>query len=200
MLKRLSGMAVCMSLLLAVGLSGCSSPEEKAQADYQQAVTIEKAGDLDQALSLYETLAKKYPETKAGRLASKARVRIVALKQTRQHLVMEKHAERLRMVLSGYQSMYGRFPASVHDLDQGEYFFDSKYLAETVPADGKIYLLLAGKDGTRFWLLQQGVDSGYVAGMEGTMQPLAPAELEKVVAENYRVIENIGNLVIVGTP
>ncbi len=199
-MKTITRWGICLVMLCAVVISGCSSPEEKAQAEYQRIVAIEKSGDLDQAMSLYEALAKKYPETPAGRLASKARVRVVALKQTQQLLAMQKHAERLRMVLTGYQAMYGRFPASVHDLDNGEYFFDSQYLAEAVPADGKIYMLLAGKGGTQFWLLQKGFDSGYLAGMEGRLQPMEPGKVEAVVAADYRVKETIGNLVILEAP
>jgi len=195
-MKKIIRYGIILIMLCAMLISGCSSPEEKAQAEYQRIVAIEKAGDFDQALALYEALAKEYPDTPAGRLASKARVRVVALKKTQQLLSMQKHIESLRMVLTGYQTMYGQFPKAVQDLDDGNYFFDSKYLAETVPADGRIYLLLAGPQGTRFWATKQGDTTGYEAGMTGGVQPVAPDTLEARLAANYRVKNTIGNLVI----
>lgn len=188
---------LCLGLLLSLVLSGCSSSEEKAQAEYQRIEAIEKAGDLDQALALYDALVKKYPDTKAGRLAGKARVRVLTLKKSQRYLAMQKHVERLRMALAGYESMYGRFPSRVQDLDDGSYFFDSQYLAETVPADGKIYILLAGGEGTRFWLTQQGDDAGYEAGMQGRLQIVSPAEVDAQIDKEYRLVEDMGNLIIV---
>ena len=65
--------------------------------------------------------------------------------------------ERMSTVLDGYQAFSGKLPATLKDLDSGDYMFDSAYLAEILPEGADVYLVLsAEKSTTRIWLQQEG--------------------------------------------
>jgi hypothetical protein len=185
---------ICFLPLL---LFACTSSEDKAQAEYTRIDAIEKGGDVDQAFPLYAKLAQQYPETPAGKQATAALERIARMRDAAVGVEIAKQVERLRLTLDGYNSMFGKLPASSKELDASGYFFDSKYLGEIVPAGHTTYLLLDGKDGTRIWSTRQGVASAYVAGMSGALQRVEQKQVAREIADGYRQVEQIGNLVIV---
>ncbi len=68
----------------------------------------------------------------------------------------------LPRVVQGYKAFYRHWPQSLQDFDNGEYFFDSDYMAESVTEGFTVYLALT-KDaaGFKLWVLPEHSTLGY---------------------------------------
>jgi len=66
-----SVITIVISVLFAVVLNGCSSPEDKAEARYEEAHQAIEEEQLDEAVVLLEQVLKDYPDTPAARRARK---------------------------------------------------------------------------------------------------------------------------------
>ncbi|PLX80250.1 MAG: hypothetical protein C0616_08695 [Desulfuromonas sp.] len=120
-----------------------------------------RGGDFHAAREQLREIVSHYGETEA---APKAAEHLEAL-QVRMELVEARKAlESLQRVMDGYQAMFGIYPASVAELDSGEYFFDSLYLAETLPEDYQVYLALLGQQGYQGFAIKQGGAFGFSLG------------------------------------
>jgi hypothetical protein len=107
----------------------------------------------------------------------------------------DKVFDRVNSVLSGYRAYRGQAPGKLADLDQGDYMFDSQYLADIVPADSLLYLELTPElDGTRLWLETSGearVASRYLTGTQ--IETLDKTELQKIKS-SWQTLASVGRL------
>lgn len=103
--------------------------------------------------------------------------------------------DRVNSVLSGYRAYRGQAPEKLTDLDQGDYMFDSRYLADIVPADSLLYLELTPElDSTRLWLETSGearVASRQLAGTQ--VETLDKTELQKIKS-SWQTLASVGRL------
>ena len=67
---------------------------------------------------LYDKLIAEYPGTEGAALAEKGKQRIVSNREKQLKKDMRDQVARLLLALNGYQSMYGKMPASISDLDE----------------------------------------------------------------------------------
>ena len=111
------------------------SREEKAKAQLDAIYKVEQSGQFDQAISQYEALIAEYESTQAAKLAADYIVRVNRYKDRLLEQEVRKNLERIALVLNGYREMMGAMPASIEQLDSGEYMFDSDYIAE-IPFEG----------------------------------------------------------------
>jgi len=111
------------------------SREEKAKAQLDAIYKVEQSGQFDQAISQYEALIAEYESTQAAKLAADYIVRVNRYKDRLLEQEVRKNLERIALVLNGYREMMGTMPASIEQLDSGEYMFDSDYIAE-IPFEG----------------------------------------------------------------
>jgi len=194
---KLKNYALGLILLLAVvSMTACSSTEDKAQTGYSQAVQVEKSGDLVKAESLYRQIVADFPATSG---ATRANERLVAIEQRR---VAEQRTRSLtalssvRRVIEGYEGMFDRFPASIEELDGGDYFFDSGYLAESVPENYEVYLALGiDPEGYRLWSFPQAAVSGYLLnGKNG--QPQKIVKTQAGLDSDYQQVLRKGRLTV----
>lgn len=143
--KKSMFVAIIVLVVAVVGvLLVLPSREEKAQAQYDAAFKIEKSGEYNQAITLYQALRKEYEDTEAASAALDAIGRVERLKD--QALIKEARGgfNSVSLVMEGYKSMKGELPTSIAQLDAGDYLFDSDYLAEIVP-EGITYTLRFNK-------------------------------------------------------
>jgi|GEM_PF-5328320 len=185
---------VVMICLLPILLFACTSAEEKAQAEYTRIAAIEQAGDVDQALILYDRLALDSPNTPAAQQAIAAKKRILMTRESALRLEMADQVERFRLAFDGYRSMFGKLPVSVKEFDASGYFFDSEYLAEMVPAGYTTYLLL-DKNEFRLWPLRADKPIAFVGGLSGELQRVEREAATQEIAAGYQEMTRKGNLV-----
>lgn len=182
-------LAVTLVLVFTVIL-GCSSREDKAQTSFEQAQKLEQAGDAGQADQMYRRLIAEYPETPAGKQAE-ARVKEIA-QQKRQaaETGVLQSLETARKVMDGYAAMYQRLPQSLADLDNGEYFFDSAYLADSLSQGQELYLAWnADGRGYQLWSLADG--AGYAVhfdSVEDRTVKLKPADVQKALQDEFTLV------------
>lgn len=164
-----------------------------AAENLAQAESAMRGGDVVAARERLEGIIRQYGETEA---ALRAETHLGALK-ARQELAEGRRAvESLRRVLEGYKVMYGNFPNSAADLDNGEYFFDSAYLAESIPAAYQLYLALLSGEEYKGYLVQRQGDVGFTltSATEG-LERSGKQELLALIAANFVEKERNGNLV-----
>ncbi len=152
---------------------------------FEEARQVEQAGQRDQAEDLYRKITFKYPNTPG---AEKAKARLEKIRKEREQELLKASLPILQdfqEVIEGYRSMYGSYPQSLKDLDNGEYFFDSDYLAESAPAGFDVYLSLgAAAGGYRIWVVPQGAVVGFM--LDGTHSGVRKLTRDDILAEIER--------------
>jgi hypothetical protein len=187
---------IALVVCVVVGLLFYPNAEQKAQTAYDQAFIVEQSADLDRALVLYDELIFEYPETKAAVLAEKGKLRIFEIKEKSVKSQMRDQIARLRLALKGYQSMFGKMPASLSDLDDGEYFFDSDYLSEMIPLPYTTYLALSADEPPRIWPIHAKSDSVYAStDQEGALLRMSKADALQQINEGYTEVVKKGQMV-----
>ncbi len=186
---------VFLTLALLVGCSDNANEKAAIQA-LADARAREQIQPVDQTIKLYQAIIDKYPETDQAKEAK------LALEQAelRQQYVLFKHnggavLERVSTVLSGYRAFSGKLPASLQDLDAGDYMFDSKYLAEVLPEGAELYLALdPAKGETRMWLQQTGQQQVLSRTLDNAQ--LADLKLEELngLKAKWQEIASVGRL------
>lgn len=146
-------------LLLPLLLCACGHKEEQAQTQLSQAEAVQAKGDLAKADALLQKVVASYPGTKAAAEASRRLQQVRAALAPQREKTLQKLVLRFRDLIDGYRAMYGHTPASLQEIDKSGYFFDSKYIADVVPADCRVYLDL-GKSGYRVWAFQDQAPQG----------------------------------------
>lgn len=182
---------VGLCILVVVGyLVTTSYRENVALTQLQAAESSMRGGDNVRASEQLEVIVLHYGETKAS---LKAADHLQTLQDRIELAEARKAVESLQRVMDGYQAMFGIYPASVADLDSGEYFFDSGYLAETLPDNYEVYLALLGQDGYQGFAIKQDGDFGFLlsSGSEKVVRQertelLAMIERGYVEAERQR--------------
>lgn len=103
--------------------------------------------------------------------------------------------DRVNSVLSGYRAYRGQAPEKLTDLDQGDYMFDSQYLADIVPTDSLLYLELTPElDSARLWLETSGEIQAASRQLAGTqVETLDKAELKKIKS-SWQTLATLGRL------
>lgn len=188
---------ILLSMIL-IGLVACSSSEDKAQTrltEIEQQITLGQATNAEEN---YRQLISDYPETRG---ALKAQEQLELLLQKKQKIEMQQAYEAIKSiprVVSGYKSIYRQWPQSIKELDDGDYFFDSSYMAETIPQGFKAYLALtADENGFILWSLPDDSPASYRLTDNGGK--VIRGEKQTLLAEinnNYRIEAQQGGLII----
>ncbi len=91
----------------------------------------------------------------------------------------------LPRVVQGYKSVYRHWPQSIRDFDNGDYFFDSDYMAESINKGFIVYLALTANDpGYKLWSLPERSEYGYQLAENG--RNLAKSNKAQLLAEIER--------------
>jgi len=103
--------------------------------------------------------------------------------------------DRVNSVLSGYQAYRGQAPQKLTDLDQGDYMFDSQYLADMVPDGSQLYLELSPElASSRLWLETSGEAQIASRQLTGTqVETLDKAKLTNLKA-SWQTLASVGRL------
>ncbi len=133
--------AVCavIAVILAVVMV-MPDREEKARTRLDAAYEVEQSGQFDRAVALYEQLVAEYPGTAAARSAGESIERVMKHKFRVDIIETRRSLDRVALVINGYREMLGVMPTSLQQLDEGEYMFDSGYIAD-IPPEGFTYYL-----------------------------------------------------------
>ncbi len=131
---------------------------------------------------LYRQLISDFPSTPAAQQAGKQIKLIVQQRQKVQQQAAIAAVESIQNVVDSYQLVYRHWPASIQELDGGEYLFNSDYMAESVSEGFAVYLaLVAGKSGYRLWSFPLNAEVAYLQNGKG--QPFISVERSKALAE-----------------
>ncbi|RMH95210.1 MAG: hypothetical protein D6681_13270 [Calditrichaeota bacterium] len=183
-----------IAALLLVALAACSNPEDEAGVRFNEARQAQRAGRPDRALTLFRQILADYPHT---HVADTVRSELPELQRR-----VAEHEKELRRkarqaitsiirVMDGYRSLYGHPPKAVDELDNSNYFFDSSYMAESVPENFQVFLAL-GAQGNEYlvWSFPREVRFGVVyESRTGTFKPATRASAkmpEGVEAEEVK--------------
>lgn len=169
MLRRL--FSYLLILTLCAGLWACSSSEDKAQARFDQANAVEQSGKLAEAEAQYRQLLSEFPKTPAAGQARKQLARLEKLRQEQRQTERQAAStavKSIRRVVESYHSVYHLWPKSIKDFDEGDYLFDSDYMAESVSDGFHVYLALGGEGaGYQLWNFPVAAENGYLQNGEG---------------------------------
>ena len=178
-------------------LVACGSQEDQAAIRYEDAVFVEAAGHQETAEKLYQQVIDGYPNTKAATEAGARMQQIV--EQVAYQRALEKQAsevfERLEMYLEGYRATFGKLPGSIEEIGTSGYMFGPDYLAEIVPEDLHVFMLVDAAKGTyMFWAAKQ--DSKLSVGRSSNENALRTLPSEELVAKFERLTDQTrtGNL------
>ena len=195
-LKVLTGLAM---LALLTCLAGCSDFDEiKSRGMLTRAQTFIKEGDQARGEELLVRLAERYPNTQAGEearthLQQQANLRGQKLRQEYLPLI-ESYAQ----VFDGFKALFGRYPATLAELDSGGYIFDTDYLVEITPPGFELYLCLTGdQQGYRLWGCKKDAALGFTVSGNESMQ-LVRFEQLQLQMQAYPTLGRKGPLVLLG--
>ncbi len=191
-LCRLAGKLLLLSLLVC-GLGACSKSEEHAEEKSAQTGPVESS---PRPTALKETAPEVEKPTESAKMEPSKQPPLPQ-EQIRQ-LKRQAFAslESVQKVVIGYHSVYHRWPASIKDIDDGEYFFDSNYMAESVTDGYEVYLALEGDAGYQLWSFPQQARVGFQLNPQrrGVIDLERTAALKQIEAR-YRVEAEKGKLV-----
>ena len=181
---------------VVVGLLLYPDQEEKAQSAYERAFAVERDAGGDQALTLYDQVIAEYPATKGAALSEEGRLRIFATREKQLQGEMRDQIARLLLALNGYQSMFGKMPSSISDLDNGDYFFDSDYLSEMIPKPYTTYLALSADAPPRIWPLHAEKETVYASiDPKGNLLKMNKADALQQIEAGYTEVAKKGQMV-----
>lgn len=183
---------------LLIGLIACSSSEDKAQIRFNEIEQQGQAGQTAETQANYRQLIRDYPATKG---AIKAQQRLSLLLEKKLATEMQQAYVAIKSIpriISGYKSVYRHWPQSIKDFDDGDYFFDSSYMLETIPQGFTAYLALtADEGGFILWSLPEGSDSSYRMTDNGKkVLREQKATLLAEIDRNYRIEADHGALIV----
>jgi hypothetical protein len=99
-------------------------------------------------------------------------------------------------VLQGYKSIYHHWPRSIKDFDNGEFFFDSGYLADSISKGFTVYLALTDDvSGFKIWSFPERSKSAYQLAADGvSLIETDAAEMRSELDSGYRIEAQKGEL------
>lgn len=181
---------------LCLALTACGRAEKKAQALFDQAALAEKGGDLVDAAARYQQLLAEFPKTKVAEQALLALQKVQQRQESMRKQAAYQSIDSIVKVIDGYKSMYNRFPGRVRDFDKGDFFFDSEYMAGTVPVGSSVYLALGGSGAYRLWTFKGEEPEGYVLdGKGGVFEKATRAQALAELSAQYIEEKKSGGLV-----
>lgn len=187
---------VILVVCVVAGLLLYTGPEEKAKMAYEQAAAVERSSDTVQAMTLYDQIIAEFPETAGAALAEQGKVRILASREKVLMKEMRHQIARLLLALNGYQSMFGKMPVSISDLDDGEYFFDSDYLSEMIPKPYTTYLALSAEAPPRIWPFHADKDLVFVSiDQHGNLLKMSKGDALQEIEAGYTEVVRKGQMV-----
>jgi len=105
----------CIALVM-VSLSACSSSEESARKLYNKGMALQKQGENDEALKVYESIVEKYPETQTAVEVNKVLLLVANTKPP-----TENQLEAIKMLfqtgLDAFRLDNGRYPSVEEGLE-----------------------------------------------------------------------------------
>ena len=182
---------------LTFGLIACSSSEEKAQTKFSEINQQEQAEPNPETESKYRQLIADFPGTRGALNAQEQLAQLHQKKSSAEKHHAYEAIKSIPRVVQGYKSFYRHWPQSMLDFDNGDYFFDSNYLVESVAKGFTAYLALtADRSGFQLWSLPESSAYSYRLTEDGknvieTEKAQMLAEIEK----NYQVEAQKGALV-----
>ena len=183
--------------ILTFGLFACSSSEEKAQTKFSEINQQEQAEPNTETESKYRQLIADFPGTRAALNAQEQLAQLHQQKSSAEKQHAYAAIKSIPRVVQGYKSFYHHWPQSMLDFDNGDYFFDSNYLVESVAKGFTAYLALTDADpGFRLWSLPESSAYSYRLTEDG--KNLIETEKNQMLAEieeNYQVEAQKGALV-----
>ena len=190
--------------LLCLSLLACGQTEKKAQGLYDQAAQLEQSGDRPGAVAQYQLLLTTYPKSQVAPQAQAALTRLQQILENERQAALARTVKEasyqavdsIVKVIDGYQAMFNRLPRKAKDFDNPAFFFDSAYMAGTVPAGYTVYLAPGSGGAYRIWSLKGEGDAGYVLdGKTGVFSEITRAQALEEIAANYAEEKRSGGLV-----
>lgn len=202
---KLSGIFKLIILcFLCLVLTACGQSEKKAQVIFDQAVQAEQKGDLVYAATRYQQVLAEFPKTK---VAAQALIVLKELQQ-RQEAAIKKAQElsfrkaayqslaSIVKVIDGYKAMFNQMPRKARDFDNDTFFFDTDYMAETVPPGATVYLALGSGGAYRLWSFPgEGADGYLLDGKSGAFDKVARATALEQISGQFIEEKHKGGLV-----
>ncbi|TLM67130.1 MAG: hypothetical protein FDZ69_05190 [Deltaproteobacteria bacterium] len=194
LIKVLAGTAI----VLALGaLAGCSDFDEmKSRRLQQQAQSLIKEGNQAAGEELLARLAERYPDSQA---AAEARTYLLQQANLRGQKLRQEYAplvDSYTQVLDGFRALFGRYPATVAELDSGGYIFDSDYLVEITPPGFELYLCLTGDaQGFRLWGVRKDAMLGFSVSGGLPLELVKPEHL-LIQLEGFETLDKKGPLTL----
>lgn len=169
-MNHVACLKIIVFCLLFLAIAACGQSEKKAQAIFDQAVQAEQRGALADAVVHYQQVLAEFPKTNVAGQA------LLALQQIKERQEAERKKEQERefrkasyqavdsivKVIDGYKAMFNRPPHKARDFDDDTFFFDTAYMAETVPPGYTVYLALGRNGAYRLWSFPGGDADVYV--------------------------------------
>ncbi|MDT8440103.1 MAG: hypothetical protein RQ723_00405 [Desulfuromonadales bacterium] len=192
--------ALLSATALAMALTGCSDFDEMQTLKLQlQAERLLADGESEQAEAILAELIARYPDSRRG-AAARQQLKTVQMRRIWQESqAFGRLVESYLQVFGGYQTLYGRYPTSLAELDNSDYFFDSEYLQQLTGAAYQVYLWLPDDHHSfEAWFFADDQDQGY------RISAAAPEkrrfDRDRTLAdlqEAFRVVDRKGNLLVV---
>ena len=99
-------------------------------------------------------------------------------------------------VIDGYKAMFNRMPKKARDFDNATFFFDTDYMAETVPSGATVYLALGHGGAYRLWSFPgEGADGYLLDGKTGAFDKVARATAMEEISVQYIEEKRKGGLI-----
>jgi len=182
--KNILMVVIAIVAILLVVWFTAPGKEEKAATALIEAQKIEESGKLSEAIEAYQKVVTSYLGTKAADEAAANIERVKANVARAATLEAIKVLERLALVLNGYQEMLGALPASIQQLDSGEYMFDSEYMAEIPPEGFTCYVLFEPTNATyQLFSFQQGKENSVWLGADGKSRSISRSDLDLEISK-----------------
>lgn len=203
-MKLLRTLQLLLLVSLCLTLLACGQSEKKAQGLYDQAAQLEQSGDRPGAVAQFQLLLTTYPKSQVAPQAQAALARLQqALEAERQAALARtvkeasyQAVDSIVKVIDGYKAMFNRLPRKARDFDNAAFFFDTAYMAGTVPAGYTVYLALGGGGAYRIWSLKGEGDAGFVLdGKTGFFTEVARAQALEEMATRHVEEKRSGGLV-----
>ena len=183
--------------VITLNLVACGNREDKAQNQFEEIHKQEQTSSLENSEKQYQQLITEYPGTK-GALKAEEQVEYLLQRRT---IEQKQHAydaiKSIPRVVFGFKSFNHCWPKSVADFDNNDFFFDSNYMADSVPTGYTAYLALTNeKPGYKVWSLSEQTDQSYRLHNNGkkvieTQKTQMMAEIEA----NYQIETQKGSLI-----
>lgn len=203
-MKHAGPFRIIILCFLCLALTACGQSEKKAQVIFDQAVQAEQGGDLVDSATRYQQVLAEFPKTK---VAAQARIALNELQQ-RQEAALKRAQEQvfrkaayqsldsIVKVIDGYKAMFNRMPRKARDFDNDTFFFDTDYMAETVPPGSTVYLALGSGGAYRLWSFPgEGAEGYLLDGKTGAFDKIARVPALEEISVQFIEEKRKGRLV-----